>query len=64
MLTHKKMDRSMMMLSVTKFVPCAIYHRKMDAAGHFIFKTLPQCYSRFVAYLIKDNALMICVVRR
>ena len=22
------------------------YHQKMDAAGHFIFKTLPQCHSR------------------
>ena len=21
------------------------YHRKMDAFGHFIFKTLPQCHS-------------------
>ena len=30
----------------------------MDATGHFIFKTLPQCLSRVgVAYLIKDNAL-------
>ena len=30
----------------------------MDAAGLFIFKSLPQCViQRFVAYLIKENAL-------
>ena len=40
----------------------SLCHRKMDAVGHFIFKTLPQCYSRVVAYLIKDNTLKeMCV---
>ena len=33
-------------LSLTKFVRFTIVHRKMDAVGHFIFKALPQCYSR------------------
>ena len=47
-----------MTLSVTKFLRCTIYHRKMDAAGHFIFKTLYHSVIQgSVAYLIKDNVL-------
>ena len=37
--------------SLTKFVRCAIYHRKMDAVRHFIFKNLPSAIPEFVAYL-------------
>ena len=54
---------SLKTLSVTKLVHCAIYHRKMDATGHFIYKTQTSVISGFVANLIKDK-LVICVVRR
>ena len=46
----------MMTLSVTKFVRCAIYHRKMDAAVHFISKPYPGVIPGFDECLIKENA--------
>ena len=53
--------------SLTKFVRCAIYHRKMDAVRHFIFKILPSAIPEFVAYLIKDTMHLVvksCVRHR
>ena len=48
----------MMKLSVTKFGRCAIYHQKMDAAGHFIFKN-PTLH-----FMIKPNGNMHVMLLR
>ena len=51
------MTKNLIKSSLTKFVRCAIYHRKIYAAAHLASNPYPSAIQGFVAYLIKDNAL-------
>ena len=56
-LSNTLMTKNLVTSSLTKFVRCAIYLRKMDAAEHLASNPYPSAIQGFVAYLIKDNAL-------